>query len=197
MGLRERNAARTRRAIYLAAMDSFAEHGYEDTTMEEIAQRAEIGSSTLYRYFPNKEAVILEPLGEPGVMAAELAERPAGEETAVLVGSAVLALIEHAEAAFAVDPRLDGVIQENVKAAIHLLAWYRNDERLLEEALYERTGAAPGDLTIAFTAKLAGVILDLTVRARNAAEEPLSPVETARQLMGQLYQTPPTMPHTP
>jgi len=197
MGLRERNAAMTRRAIYLAAMELFTANGYDDTTMEEIAQRADIGSSTLYRYFANKESIVLEPFGEPGVMAAELARHPADEEVAVLVGHAVLALIKHADAGFAVDPRLDEMLKKNLKPATHLLAWYRDDERLLEEALYERTGASASDLTIAFTAKLAGVLLDLTMRARETADEPLSPVETARQIMRQLRGNPPTMPQIP
>ena len=72
MGLRERNAAHTRELILDTALPLFLEQGYEATTMEEIAERAGIGTSTLYRYFPSKDLLVLEPLSVRGHMAAEL-----------------------------------------------------------------------------------------------------------------------------
>jgi AcrR family transcriptional regulator len=196
MGLRERNAARTRQAIFIAAMELFVEHGYEETTMEEIAQHADIGSSTLYRYFLNKESIVLEPLGDPGVMAAEVARRPADEEVAVLVGGAIVALLEH-QAGLKVPARFKEMLTENPKPFARVLEWYRDEERLLEQALLERTGAAPGDLNIAFSARVATVVLDLTFRTREADLELHGPVETARQIMLQLHKSPPTLPYLP
>ena len=93
MGLRELNAARTRALIADAAYALFAEQGYDPTTMEQVAERADVGSSTLYRYFPTKESLVLAPLGEPGSMAAEVARRPDGEPIEQVLGHAVLALL--------------------------------------------------------------------------------------------------------
>ena len=47
--------ARTR--ILKAAEGAFSEKGYDQTTMEEIAQRLGVSKGTLYLYFPSKEAL--------------------------------------------------------------------------------------------------------------------------------------------
>ncbi|NEA31467.1 helix-turn-helix domain-containing protein [Streptomyces sp. SID13031] len=196
MGLRERNAVRTRQVIFAAAMELFVRQGYEETTMEEIAQHADIGSSTLYRYFLNKESIAMEPLGAPGVMAAAAARRPADEDVALVVGNAVMALLEY-QAALEVHTQLKEMLTENPKPFALVLEWYRDEERLLEQALLKRTGAAPDDLHIAFTARVATVILSLIFRTPEGSDEVLDPAETARQIMMQLHSSPPTLPYVP
>ena len=58
--LRERKKAKTRLAIREHAMALFEQHGYEKTTVEQIAAAAEVSSSTFFRYFPSKEEVVLQ-----------------------------------------------------------------------------------------------------------------------------------------
>jgi AcrR family transcriptional regulator len=58
-GLRSRKKARTRLAIEDAALELFAAKGYEATSVDEIAERAEVSTTTLFRYFPSKAEVIL------------------------------------------------------------------------------------------------------------------------------------------
>jgi len=60
MGLRELKRERTRRLISDKAFELFADHGFGRTTVEQIAAAAEVGPSTLYRYFPTKETLVLE-----------------------------------------------------------------------------------------------------------------------------------------
>ena len=50
---------RTRRRILAAAMSSFVAHGYDSTTLRDIAARAEISLGLTYRYFSSKEALVL------------------------------------------------------------------------------------------------------------------------------------------
>jgi AcrR family transcriptional regulator len=57
--LRERRKSRTRSALISAAGELFLELGYDGTTLEAIAQRAELHVQTLYRHFPNKESLAL------------------------------------------------------------------------------------------------------------------------------------------
>jgi AcrR family transcriptional regulator len=47
-----------RREIAAAAMTVFAEHGFEASSMREVAQMAGIGKGTIYEYFRSKEELI-------------------------------------------------------------------------------------------------------------------------------------------
>jgi AcrR family transcriptional regulator len=59
-GLRERKKARTRASIQQEAMRLFAEQGYSATTIDQIAEAAEISQSTFFRYFPTKEDLMVQ-----------------------------------------------------------------------------------------------------------------------------------------
>lgn len=52
--LRERRKRRTRAALIEAAVDLFSTKGYDDTTLEEVADQAGLHVQTLYRHFPSK-----------------------------------------------------------------------------------------------------------------------------------------------
>lgn len=58
LGLRERKKARTRAAIRKYAMRLFHEQGYAETTVNQIADAAEVSPSTFFRYFSTKEDVV-------------------------------------------------------------------------------------------------------------------------------------------
>jgi len=80
-GLRERKKAKTRAAIREAALTLFEEQGYSSTTVEQIAEAAEVSPSTFFRYFPTKEAVILTDEWDPLIADTIRAQPP--EVTAV------------------------------------------------------------------------------------------------------------------
>ncbi|MEO9254346.1 MAG: helix-turn-helix domain-containing protein, partial [Tepidiformaceae bacterium] len=57
-GRLERRKARTRAAILTAASRLFHERGYEDTSIQQVAERADTGVGTLYGYFASKEDIL-------------------------------------------------------------------------------------------------------------------------------------------
>lgn len=78
LGLRERKKRQTRERIRQEAYRLFAEHGYESTTVDQIADAAEISPSTFFRYFPTKEDVVIQDEYDPA-LAEALRARPADE----------------------------------------------------------------------------------------------------------------------
>ena len=59
VGLRERNKQETRRRITDAAIGLFAERGFEQVPVTEIAAAAEVSPATVFNYFPAKEDLIV------------------------------------------------------------------------------------------------------------------------------------------
>jgi AcrR family transcriptional regulator len=57
-GLRERKKRATRTAIHEAAMSLFADQGFAGTTIDEIADRADVSRATVFSYFPAKEDIV-------------------------------------------------------------------------------------------------------------------------------------------
>ncbi len=65
-------AEETRRRIYEAALQSFRERGFEQTTMRDIARQAGVAIGAAYYYFASKEAIVLafyEEMEERGDVA--------------------------------------------------------------------------------------------------------------------------------
>jgi AcrR family transcriptional regulator len=56
----ERRKQRTRQAIQKAALELFAERGYRETTINDIAERAEVAPRTVTVHFPAKEELLLD-----------------------------------------------------------------------------------------------------------------------------------------
>jgi AcrR family transcriptional regulator len=56
--LRARKRERARGAIVAAAYELFAERGFDQVTVSDIAERAQVGRTTFFRYFGDKQEVI-------------------------------------------------------------------------------------------------------------------------------------------
>jgi AcrR family transcriptional regulator len=76
LGLRERKKIKTRQAIRRAAFRLIDENGYAATTVEQIADAAEVSPSTFFRYFGSKESLLLADDLDPLILAAFEAQPP-------------------------------------------------------------------------------------------------------------------------
>jgi AcrR family transcriptional regulator len=62
LGVREAQKARTRAALLEAGRAAFAELGYEQTTIADIASRADVASGTVYVHFAGGKEELVEAL---------------------------------------------------------------------------------------------------------------------------------------
>jgi AcrR family transcriptional regulator len=63
--------------LALAALELFAERGYENTTVIDIVQRAGLGKTTFFRHFPDKREVLFGDGRLDGLVADAIAAAPA------------------------------------------------------------------------------------------------------------------------
>ncbi len=199
MSLRERNAAQARELIVDTALSLFLEQGYDSTTMEQIAVRADIGASTLYRYFPTKDGLVLQPLALHGEMAADLRSRPADEPLDLALG--------HAIRAFVAAPRVDRVRQRQILAVLRSAEGLRtrlrediaNERSLLQQAIAERLERPSDDIFCVMTARMTTTLLELLSELQRDLPDDAASVETqileiAEKVIGALQDEPPVVP---
>ncbi len=76
-GLRERKKKATRDAIHHGAMRLFAEHGFAGTTIDQIAEAADVSRATVFSYFPTKEDIVFGEAPQAiDALAAALRDAP-------------------------------------------------------------------------------------------------------------------------
>jgi AcrR family transcriptional regulator len=147
-GLRERKKAKTRAAIQEHALRLFRDQGYEATTVQQVAEAAEVSPSTFFRYFPTKEDVVLYDSFDPAIIEAIRAQ-PADV-------SPISAVRAGLRSAFGQAPP-DEVARQNERGALILsvpeLRMRMLDElvrtaQLFSEVIAERVGRQPDDLAV-------------------------------------------------
>ena len=147
-GLRERKKAKTHEAIQAAALRLFRSQGYESTTVEQIAEAAEVSPSTFFRYFPTKEDVVIHDALDP-LLFASFGEQPA--ELSII--QALRASMASVFGALTPDQlALEVERQELIMAVPELRARMLDDLATtlgsFAEALAARVGRSPGDLSV-------------------------------------------------
>src|SRR5688500_17253765 len=91
VGRRERNKQEKLDRITAAASELFAEHGVDDVTTQQIADKADIGTGTLFLYAKNKGELLL--LVQNSTYADALDRGEAAAETIPEVLDAVMAIV--------------------------------------------------------------------------------------------------------
>ena len=163
-GLRERKKARTRASIREHALRLFREQGYQATTVEQVAEAAEVSPSTFFRYFPTKEDVVLQDdfdliqveafESQPADMSVIAAYRAAaGQMFASLSPDELARFRESVELTLTI-PEVRARALDEFAKAIDVTA----------EAIARRTGRAPDDPAVrSVSGALVGVVMAATM----------------------------------
>ncbi|MBT2291439.1 TetR family transcriptional regulator [Paenibacillus albidus] len=160
MGLRERKKAKTMALVQKHALRLFREQGYKATTVEQIAEAAEISYSTFFRYFAGKEEVLIRDNYDPLLISTFEAE-PLGLSPLQALKNAMLSEIaklsdeeletmrERNQLIYSI-PELRSAMLKNMSGMMQLLA----------ELLASRTGREKDDFVVQ---TLAGAVVGVNI----------------------------------
>lgn len=96
-GLREQQKARTRQRLVQVALSLFEERGFDEVTVEEIADAAMVSPRTFYRYFGTKEAVLYDGQDDQLTLLHDvITSQPREEPPLAAIRAAVLVLARQA-----------------------------------------------------------------------------------------------------
>ncbi|OBF54498.1 TetR family transcriptional regulator [Mycobacterium sp. 852002-50816_SCH5313054-b] len=171
MGLRERKKIKTRQAIRREAFRLFDAHGYAATTVEQIADAAEVSPSTFFRYFPSKESLLLADDLDPLILAAFRAQPPELSPTQAIrraYESTMAALSDEQSEFESTRQRLIFSIPE-LKAALY--DEYHRTVTVMAEAIGDRIGRPADDFEVrVFVGAMVGAMMSAYDSAPKTAE---------------------------
>lgn len=186
VGRRERKKAATRQAIADAALELFLRDGFDQVSIRDIAERADVSTTTLFAHFRGKEALVFDR--ETDVeqrLVAAVRERPAGQD--VIEALRVHALTSWARTAS--DPRLDSfsaLVEQTPALREYSERMWMRHASALGVAIAEELGREEDDLA---SSTLARFILEIPTLVRGAPD-PQAVVETAFDLLINGWQSP-------
>ncbi|MFV0259436.1 MAG: TetR family transcriptional regulator [Acidimicrobiales bacterium] len=144
-GRRERKRRSTRAAIVEAAFDLFEAHGYNQTSIDDITERADVARRTFFRHFPGKDAVLLPDFDD---YLATVTHRLAQAPEPLTLPTVFDAFVEAApviDAKAAVMIRSSAIIAAN-QVDVGRSAWRRLSSSRLEVAgMIAAVGGLPPD----------------------------------------------------
>ena len=161
-GLRERKKARTRATIVEVALRLFADQGYSQTTIAQIAAAAEVSPRTVSTYFPAKEDIVFDiSAGNKERLARRIVERPEGQDTMAALREWLLEereLLEHDEELHMCQRM---VIDREEVLLVHEQALMREFELILARGLAADLDLEVSDLQPRMAAAAAMAVFDL------------------------------------
>ena len=188
---------RTRDAIVAAAFELFAAKGYAETTIDEIAERADVAPRTFFRYFPAKEAVLFHGSDDDVDEAvAMLRTRPADETPY----ASLLAVLRSLASELAHGDKREVILAKFAAENDRLFAHHRavvmcRFEEAITEVLNERAGEHADSLAIeaAVAAVLATFGTAVRTWIRSGANNDFEPIlERCVSAAQRVFQSAPT-----
>jgi len=163
-GLRERKKARTRAAIREHALRLFRENGYQRTTVEKIAEAAEVSPSTFLRYFPTKEDLVLQDDMDTRMIEA-FERQPAGLSPLSAVRAAAREMFaSYTEADLDLLAETTALTMNVPEVRARAMDEFARTIAVISEALAKRTGRPVDDLAVRTAAgAIIGVMMSITM----------------------------------
>lgn len=180
-----------RTEVSRTVQDLVLEHGYEETTVDDICAAAEISRSTFFRYFSSKEEALFGATADAGEYLRDaLTARPLDEPPWVAMRHALTPLMEEYGGHDERTRRLTRVVVNTPPLA----AWHREKNarwhELLRPEIARRLGADPADASdpranAVIAAALGCVEATLIAWTSDARPQPLT--EILDRAMGAAY----------
>ncbi|WP_089099595.1 TetR/AcrR family transcriptional regulator [Streptomyces hyaluromycini] len=186
MGLREKKARKVREAIYDAMLALAERDGYEAATLEQVADRAEVAVSTVYRYFANKDAILLDPVeSDVGALAGLFRARPEDEDVTVSLRWTVHDALDRTPEQLDRIRRLRAQLDRAPGPRARLWDLMHRERLLLEDAIAERSGR--DQLWNAAAAHLALVIVGMAYDHERDSFDTTRPADHADRIIAMLH----------
>jgi AcrR family transcriptional regulator len=159
-GLRERKKAKTRAAIQEHALRLFRDQGYAETTVQEIADAAEVSPATFFRYFATKEDTIVLDRLDP-LMIELFRSQPAELSPTDALRAAIRQSMDTlSEAEWELESERQRLVMNAPELRVRMLDQLYEGIDLLASLAAERTGGAPDDFAIrAWAGAVIGVVM--------------------------------------
>jgi AcrR family transcriptional regulator len=163
-GLRERKKARTRASIREHALRLFREEGYQRTTVEKIAEAAEVSPSTFFRYFPTKEDVVLQDDMDVRLLEALDQQPPELGPVAAVRAASRQMFASYTAADMDVLRETTALMLAVPEVRARALDEFARTIRVVAEALAKRADRPADDLAVrAAAGAIIGVIMSITL----------------------------------
>src|SRR5436853_5912806 len=96
--LTDRKRRRAKQAIRRAALELFSERGFDAVSVTDIAERAEVGRTTFFRYFGDKQEVLFSDPADGASGGPEAPAEPIGSSMAAALTAARRLVVGYVEA---------------------------------------------------------------------------------------------------
>jgi AcrR family transcriptional regulator len=173
-GLRERKKQQTHERIAKVALALFLERGYDETTLDDIAEAADVSRRTIFAYYDSKEDILL--CGESSMLSTlkqMLDERPDGTTTVDAIREFLSSLDQPDEEA----QLRKELMRSNPTLQMKVRATHAQLEPLLAESIAKDLDAGPGDIrTLLIAASITAAFMSVRDRFDEAVAggEPVS-----------------------
>ena len=174
MGRRERKKAATHQALADAALRLFLERGYDDVGVREIADAADVSTTTLQKHFPSKESLVFDRDAdiEESLIAA-VRDRAPGRSVLDALRDHALARVERGAAGGASE--FMALVRGTPALSDYWRRMWVRHEDALSRALAAETGMPEGDPGCAALAHFALETSALAIRS----DDPARTIEAA------------------